>query len=352
VPHGALHLTARPPTPSPLRLLRVAGRHREVGEQIGAACADQVHRACGRLDDEVVAAAEPYREVTGRELPWLVDELDGVADAAGVDRLRLFAYGVEELVDEPVPEPARGCSDLAACAPATVDDHIWVAHTNDLSAPAQDDLVAIEWRVPGDPVVFTIGIGPWISVGFNSAGLSLTGNALTPNDNRVGIPRYLQVRDIVRQPTLGAAVRSALHPSRASSYNNLLAHRDGGIVSVEGSATDAELMRPGPSGTLAHTNHYVSARMQRYEGDVAYASRSDVRYRRALSWLAAGPITAETLHEALRDHRDAPDSICRHLHPGSQTKTVFWCVADVTVGEITYGRGNPCDSEAQRYVFD
>ena len=30
--------------------------------------------------------------------------------------------------------------------------------------------------MPGDPVVFTIGIGPWISVGFNSAGLALTGN--------------------------------------------------------------------------------------------------------------------------------------------------------------------------------
>ena len=32
-------------------------------------------------------------------------------------------------------------------------------------------------------------------------------------------------------------------------------------------------------------------------------------------------------------------------------KTVFWCVADVTAGEITYGRGNPCDSEPQVYRF-
>ena len=33
------------------------------------------------------------------------------------------------------------------------------------------------------------------------------------------------------------------------------------------------------------------------------------------------------------------------------TKTVFWCVADVTEGRITFGRGNPCDSEAQTYAF-
>jgi hypothetical protein len=32
-------------------------------------------------------------------------------------------------------------------------------------------------------------------------------------------------------------------------------------------------------------------------------------------------------------------------------KTVFWCVADVTAGKITYGRGTPCDSEPQVYRF-
>ena len=73
-----------------------------------------------------------------------------------------------------------------ACAPASADGGVWVAHTNDLSASAEQDLIAIEWRVPGDPVVLTIGIGPWISVGFNSAGLSLTGNEVAPNDNRPG----------------------------------------------------------------------------------------------------------------------------------------------------------------------
>jgi isopenicillin-N N-acyltransferase-like protein len=336
----------------PLELLRVAGSHREVGRQIGSACAATVAARCAELPDALVAAAEPYLAVTARELPWLVEELWGVAEGAGVERLRLFAAGIEELDGEPSPEPARGCSDLVACPPASADGHIWVAHTNDLSAASEEHLIAIEWGVPGDPVVFTIGVGPWISVGFNSAGLSLTGNELTPNDSRVGIPRLLQVRDILRQPSLDDALRAALHPARASSYNNVLCHRDGGVVSVEGSATDAELLKPGAHGTLAHTNHYVSARMRRYEGDVAYAARSDVRYRRALAWLAPGNITATTLRSALSDHRDAPDSICRHPHPGSQTKTVFWCIADVTQGKISYGRGNPCDSEEQHYAFD
>ena len=337
--------------PRPIELLRVAGSHAEVGEQIGHACRDLVRGSCAALSAETIAAAAPYRAVTARELPWLVEELDGVARAAAVDPLALFATGIEEL-DEPAPEPARGCSDMVACPPATADGSLWVAHTNDLSAASQERLIAIEWRVDDDPVVFTIGVGPWISVGFNSAGLALTGNELTPNDNRVGIPRLMQVRDILRRRTLDDAVAAALHPKRASSYNNVLSHRDGGVVSVEGSATDAELLRPGEAGTLAHTNHYVTDRMRRYEGDVDYATHSDVRYRRALRWLATGDITPAHLRAALSDHSDAPDSICRHLQPGSQTKTVFWCIADVTRGEITYGRGNPCDSDDQLYVFD
>jgi isopenicillin-N N-acyltransferase like protein len=350
----AIEPTPRTATPRTIEVLCVSGGHREVGNAIGAHCADAIRRRCEALDGATVAAAGPYRDVTAAELPWLIDELDAVADGAGVDRLALFAASVEELHTERDggAQPLRGCSDLVACGPATADGHVLIGHTNDLSADSEADLIAIEWRVPGDPVVFTVGIGPWISVGFNSAGLALTGNELTPNDNRVGIPRLLAVRAILRRRTLDEAVEAALHPLRASSYNNLLSHRDGGVVSVEGSATDAELLLPAPDGTLAHTNHYVSARMQLYEGDMEYASHSAVRYRRALGWLARGSITATLLRDALSDHRNAPDSICRHLEAGSQTKTVFWCVADVTVGSITYGRGNPCDSRDQRYEFD
>jgi isopenicillin-N N-acyltransferase-like protein len=338
--------------PRPIELLRVAGSHAEVGEQIGVACGDVVRAVCGQITPAAIAAAEPYRAVTLRELPWLVEEMDGVARGAGLEPMAVFAAGIEELDAVVAGEPVRGCSDLVCGPSASADGRLWVAHTNDLSAATEEQLIAIEWRVADDPVLFTVGVGPWISVGFNSAGLALTGNELTPNDNRVGIPRLLQVRDILRRRTLDEAIAAALHPKRASSYNNVLSHRDGRTVSVEGSATDAELIRPGADGTLAHTNHYVSERMQRYEGDAVYAARSDVRYRRALRWLATGNITAAQLRAALSDHSDAPDSICRHVQTDSQTKTVFWCIADVTGGEITYGRGNPCDSDDQRYVFD
>jgi isopenicillin-N N-acyltransferase like protein len=337
--------------PHRIELVRVAGTHREVGFQIGAATAEVVRRHAAAMETGRLAEAAAYRAVTAAELPWLVEELDGVAAGAGADPLAVFAASIEEIAVEE-PAPAARCSDLVAAPPATPDGHVWAAHNNDLGPDSEDELVALEWRVPGDPVVFTIGIGPWISVGFNSAGLALTGNELSPNDDRVGIPRLLLVRDILRRRTLDEAVTAALHPRRASSYNNLLSHRDGGVVSVEGSATDAELLRPDEDGTLAHTNHYTSSRMAAYERDPGDIEGSCTRQRAARKWLGSGPATPEVLRAALSDHEGAPDSLCRHIEHGAQSKTVFWCLADVTEGTVRYGRGNPCDSQEQRYAFN
>lgn len=324
-------------------LVRVAGSHHDVGAQLGAAAGDAIRRAAeAPFDPELVGR---YRAVTLEHLPWIVDELDAAADAAGADRLAVFAASVEELHASATPER---CTDLVVAPPG---GRVLVAHNNDLSAAEEQDVVAIEWCVPGEPVVFTLGIGPWISVGWNDAGLSVTGNELSPNDERVGIPRLLQVRDVLTRRTLDDAVEAALHPARASSYNWVLAHRSGEAANVEGSATAARVTRAAPTGILVHTNHYVDPAMAAFESSSSLDG-SDTRFRRAsdLARAESRSATATRLRETLSDHENAPYSLCRHGDPEG-TKTVFWCVADVTAGKISYGRGNPCSSEAQTYAF-
>lgn len=356
-------------TPPTLPLLQVAGTHREVGRSIGEACGEQIRREIepsgpipeGRTFEQQLELAAGYWKLTAAELPWLAEEFEGCAEGAGVDLMALFASHIEEIWYAPrVParagEPKGRCSDMVAVPPATANDHVLVAHTNDLSPRAEENLVAIEWRVQGDPVVFSIGGGLGLSVGFNSAGISFTGNELSPNDERVGIPRGPQFRAMVRERTMDGVIGIALHPRRASSYNQVLADRSGRVVNVEGSATDAELTEPDERGHLAHTNNYVCERMLSYEGDLDYAPRSNTRCVRARELLGAqqeGAITEERLRGFLSDHENAPDCICRHPDRfGGESKTVFWCVADVTEGRITYGRGNPCDSRAQTYRFE
>jgi isopenicillin-N N-acyltransferase-like protein len=354
-------------TPPPaIEIIRVSGRdHREVGRQLGEAARDRLHADAGQAYDELPAGrtveqqralAAEYLAFTRPRLPWLVDELEGIAEAAGIDALDLFAASVEELWYEPRGKLTEGrCSDVVAGPSATADGHLIVGHTNDLRPAVEEHIVAIEQRVEGDPTIFQLGGVPWLSVGWNSAGLSLTGNELSPNDERLGVSRSHQVLEMMRARSLDEMVSMSLRPDRASSYNNVLTSADGAVANVEGSATDAEVTGLDDAGHLVHTNHYVCDRMLPFEGDTAYAEHSAVRYERARELIGARPpgsVTGAMMREILSDHETKPDSICRHPEFGaSDVKTVFWCVADVTEGRITFGRGNPCDSEAQEYAF-
>jgi isopenicillin-N N-acyltransferase like protein len=332
-------------TPPPIALIRAAGSHREVGRQIGAATADEMRRIVGEpLPDPALVAG--YRTVTLEHAPWIVEELDGAAEGARLDPLAVFAASIEELAPAEAP---TGCSDVVVTGARSADGHLLVAHTNDLYAEDESGIVAIEWRVPGEPVVFTLGSGPWISVGWNDAGLSVTGNEVSPNDERVGIPRLLQVRDVLTRRTLAEAVDASLHPARSSAYNWVLAHADGTAANVEASATSAGTDEAG-DGFLVHTNHYAREDMRPFERAGDYGS-SCARLDRARELAAGDGFTPAGLREVLSDHENGDNAICRHADEPKAVKTVFWCIADVTAGEITYGRGNPCDSEAQVYSF-
>ncbi|HSL11439.1 MAG TPA: C45 family peptidase [Actinomycetota bacterium] len=352
-----------PPT---LPVIRVEGTHREVGLQMGEAARDDIRAEvegawdelpAGRSKTDQLALAAEYRAFTEPRLPWLIEELDGCAEGAGVDRLGFFASTMEEIWYEPrSPRTDGRCSDLVAGPAATADGHLLVAHNNDLSPSAEPKIVALEKRVHGDPVVLQLGGIPILSVAWNAAGLSLTGNELSPNDERIGISRDHQVLEMIRARSLDEMVAAALRPDRASSYNNVLTSADGRVANVEGSATDAEITGLDDRGHLAHTNHYVCDRMIPYEGDEEYAPLSRTRYDRARELLAASPprsLTMDRLRELLADHETKPQSLCKHPAFGTPTsKTVFWCVADITDGRIVFGRGNPCDSVAQEYVFE
>lgn len=352
---------------SPIPVIRARGTHREIGEAVGDACAETIRRAVsfdgqsipeGRTREEQLALADRYAEVTLAAYPWYADELHGAAAAAGVDPRALFACAIEEIWYVPYARRLSGrCTDLVAVPPSTREDHVLVAHNNDMPRSYQDELVAIEYAVPGEPTVFAIGNGVWMSCGWNDAGISMSGNELAPLDERVGVPREIQYRAMLRRPTLELALGEALRHDRASNYNQVLVTAAGEVVNVEGSATDAELTGPDERGHLVHTNHYVCERMVRYEGDRDHAVHSGRRYARASRLLASsapGTVTAATLRAFLSDHEGEPDCLCRHperTEGPNDSATTFWWVADLTDRRVRFGRGNPCDSIEQEHRF-
>jgi isopenicillin-N N-acyltransferase-like protein len=340
----------------PIPCIHISGDHAEAGRQIGAACREQLARSlekarsappAGLTWEDMRRAVEPYLAATRADLPWIVVEFEGAAAGSGIDVIDLFALGTEEIWRHP-PGSER-CSDFAVGPPITADGGVWLAHNNDLSPNTADQLVAVEWRVTGQPALFTIGVaGIFISVGYNSAGLSLTGNELSPNGDRIGVPRLLIVRDILAQRTADAAIRAATNSARASSYNNLIAHADGTIVSVEGSGGDYALL-PAQDGWLVHTNHYLAPSMLRYEADPNDIAGSVARYRRAAALMANSerPVTPALLRSFLADRAGAPDCLCKI---DGKVQTVFWCIIALNQRTIAYGR-DPREPESQHFAF-
>jgi len=352
--------------PEPIPTLVVTGSHRDAGSQVGLARADVIRAQVafddripgGRTRGEQLELADRYRAVTAAAYPWYLEELEGMAEAADVDPRAAFACMIEEIWYEPYAWRLAGrCTDVVAVPPATVEDTILVGHNNDMPRTYQDQLIGVEWRVDDEPALFTIGNGMWISCGWNSTGISMTGNELAPLDERIGIPREIQFRSMLRMPSVEMAIAEALRHDRASNYNHVLVSADGRVVDVEGSATDAELVEPDERGHLVHTNHYACTRMERYEGDPEYLPNSATRFDRARTLLGerpAGSVDAGAIRTILSDHEGEPNALCRHPErygDASSSATAFWWIADVTACEVTFGRGNPCDSTPQTHRF-
>ncbi|MBI1882141.1 MAG: hypothetical protein HYR94_28535, partial [Chloroflexi bacterium] len=191
----------------PIPLIKISGSHFEAGRQLGAVTADTLSQPVvppeGRTWGEMRHFAQLYMHAVQVVIPWLHQEMEGISAGSEVDVLDLYARATEEiwatLSSPALPGESGRCSDFAVGPPATFDGGIWLAHNNDLGPEAQDKVVAIEWQVEDQPRLFTLGVGPFISIGFNAAGLALTGNEVSPNDDKIGVPRLLLVRDILAQ---------------------------------------------------------------------------------------------------------------------------------------------------------
>ncbi|MGH2629342.1 MAG: hypothetical protein ACRDHI_02120 [Actinomycetota bacterium] len=152
-----------------IEIIRVSGpTHREVGRQLGDLARDRLHAEAASAREDLPAGrsaggqrelAREYLAFTQPRLPWLVDELEGIAEAAGLDFLDLFGASIEELWYEPRRTVTQGrCSDVVAGPAATADGHLLVGHNNDLRPAVEEQIVGIEKQVEGDPTIFQLGV--------------------------------------------------------------------------------------------------------------------------------------------------------------------------------------------------
>jgi isopenicillin-N N-acyltransferase-like protein len=339
-------------------LIKVHGDHREVGRQIGEAMQEPVRRMvaelpragrAGRTWQQHLELGASFQAASRSVYPEYVDELEGIAEAADVPFDELFLLMCEELWESPLWTPTgRGCTDMAARGAATAGGATLVAHTNDLAPGAESDLVILQVQAGDEPEFLGVSVGGvGYSAGFNAAGISLTGNELSSNDVRPGVPRLLVVRAILAARRLGEAMDACLLPQRASSYNNIIADVYGEIYSMEGSATDCEPVYI-TGDVLAHANHYASPPMRHFEADRNDIGGSVIRHNRALRLLREhyGRLSPQRFQQLLADHANYPASICKHE---GESVTAFSIIIDLSALCAWIGPGRPCQTQYREY---
>ena len=180
-------------------------------------------------------------------------------------------------------------------------------------------------------------------LGFNSAGLGVCLNAIVTDRLEAGrhaAPRRL--RAILDSRTLGDAIGAV-----ARAEHRLLgelpgrAARERRRVDIEAVPGDLDVLLP-ERDVLAHTNHLLSPRLVgvRCLGKQAFPRHlpSPRLAYAGCSTSAGASSTRMAAREILRDHANAPDSICRHLDEvvdpeGRRLHSVFSLVMDLDAGD-------------------
>jgi isopenicillin-N N-acyltransferase-like protein len=347
-----------------IRSVSASGSHHEIGKSLGRECRDQARRMAERFRALHTgrSAASPLANAlsharktlpyTREYCPECVEELEGYAEGSGVDFDTVYAVFCDHDVWQ-----NKGCTDIAVNEQWTRDDCVYAAHNEDVSPCDFPDVAIVRVRPKGEPGFIGVSYGGIMpTVGMNAAGISITGNAVVPNDTRIGIPKMMVVRKVLAARGLHEALSLSMPPRRGHSFNNIISDASGEIYSMEGSATTFDALYA-EEGYIVHANHYLSPRMWGFEDDMHTRISSIIRYNRArkLFRRELGKVDLSTFKQILSDHVGFPESICRHPDPcldeEEQAMSIFSAVFDLTNRAAWICPGNPCEGAFEKHEF-
>jgi isopenicillin-N N-acyltransferase-like protein len=341
-----------------------AGTHRELGRQHGEQARPRVHGFLdflGRLlklsREQMRARALRFRPLFERHCPHLLDEVEGLAEGAGVavaDALAVQLRGELGQLDE------GGCTTFVLSRAATSTGQVLIGQNSDIEPDYEEFAYVLKLEPAGKPAVlmWTFG-GQFGYHGLNSAGVAHFANSLGGGPPwRFALSHYPVKRMMLEHQRL-ADIRALLdRVPVCSSGNYVVCDGDGMIADIELTPEGYHLFEGDGRGFLAHANHFLCAAHATPANHQASLPDSFVRQERITALLASkeGRVTVEDMKRFLADHHGQPTSICRHPHDGpdhpsvtARGRTTASLIAEPAAGRMHVCRGNPCAGAYQTY---
>lgn len=345
-------------TPEYFPLVDVSGTPRERGVQHGRAVPERVaggvalYRAqLGRrgLDDATIArlARSMLPLIEAYDASYL-EEMRGIAEGAGVPledivmincrTEMLFGYAdmkgsgePKAKVDTEAASSEDGdCTGLVVLPARSATGRLMHAHNWDWRQECVDTGIVLRIRGnAGHPDMLTFTeAGALARHGFNSHGVSLTGNSLTCHEDfqqGAGVPLVLLRRRVLEATNLAQAMKTVWASKRYCANNMILAQasgNDGSGISLETSPGEIFWTLP-ENDLLVHANHWMSPSAIIKLRDPGLPQRPDSIYRQHRVENALRRVTAQPegridwphVKAALADEFGKPDGVLRTPKP-------------------------------------
>lgn len=346
----------------PIKFVHAKGTHFEIGVQIGEACQNEVHhsvesarRLVSALSGELkidwkqaIIQAKKYLPFVHEYYPQYLEELNGIAQGSHCSLDDIFTLNAFEGIIMDRLHLGK-CTSLAVNQMRTDGQKVLVAHNEDWFPDDEEDVYIVKAEVEDEPAFLAMSYGGLLpNIGLNAAGIAQCCDTVYPKEKRVGIPRGIVARAVLGTRTISQAIQRATSPHRAAGYNHLIVHESGELYNVEASARNFSVLY-GEFGYLAHTNHYLSPKMQSVEDEFDELIGSQVRYYRALRLIQqTEKHDLNSLQAIQRDHVNYPYSICCHAthleNPYDREKTICAILMDLSEKIVFIAWGNPCQN--------
>jgi isopenicillin-N N-acyltransferase like protein len=309
----------------------------------------------------VTSEALRYREAVERFEPRYLEELQGVAEGAGVPFEDVLAINVRTEVmfaaktrrSEEEGRRVGECSAFAVLPEASLNGHTLIGQNWDWLLHAFETVVVLESKQDDGPdFVTVVEAGLLAKTGMNSSGIGLVTNALVTDLDRgePGVPYHLVLRGILDAENLSDALAVAQRGFRSSSANYLVAATDGLAFDIEATPGDfaaLHLLFP-TDGVVLHTNHFLSPAFDRTDVSLWVMPDSPFRLERLGSAVgrADGKLSIDDFRSFLADHANYPSGICCHpdarMAVHDQGATVASVLMDLDEKRMWVADGHPC----------
>lgn len=342
-------------------LIELTGNASERGRQYGAQAADRIRRSVALYAGQLEGMALTRTEVLGLLVtllariedfdPLYVEEMRGIADGAGVDRLdiaminartEILRLGQQQAQSHHAPDhQPDGCTGAVVLPEMSRTGRLLHGQNWDWKAECAETGVVLKIRREDGPDILTFTeAGGLARSGMNSAGIAVTANYLTSDRDfsQVGVPLSLLRRKTLETPHFALALQAIYCTPKSASNNLMLSHADGVALDIECAPDESFLVHPS-GGLLVHANHWQStvALQKLREQGIGRSPDSLYRDMRVRSALASRPgqVDMDDLRAALFDEFGYPWSVCRPPRLNSQndlSATVAMILMDPAVG--------------------